>query len=47
MLRNLKHGLREALRHARTEREGIRDSSLADETSEEPQEKATERRRPR
>ena len=42
-LRNLKHGLREALRHARREREGIRDSGLDDEASDEPQIKAGER----
>jgi rsbT co-antagonist protein RsbR len=39
-LRNLKHGLREALRHARREREGLRDHSLGDEESEGPQMKA-------
>ncbi|MEO5730808.1 MAG: PAS domain-containing protein [Byssovorax sp.] len=33
-LRNLKHGLREALRHARREREGLRDHSLGDKASE-------------
>jgi rsbT co-antagonist protein RsbR len=36
-LRNLKHGLREALRFARREREGMGDISLGDEMSEEPQ----------
>ena len=30
-LRNLKHGLREALRSARREREGMNESSLDDE----------------
>jgi rsbT co-antagonist protein RsbR len=30
-LRNLKHGLREALRHAKREREGLRDVTLDDD----------------
>jgi rsbT co-antagonist protein RsbR len=45
-LRNLKHGLREALRHARREREGTRDRSPADETSEAPRVVDGERQRP-
>jgi rsbT co-antagonist protein RsbR len=35
-LRNLKHGLREALRHARREREGLQDDRLVEEPSEAP-----------
>jgi len=46
-LRNLKHGLREALRHARRQREGTRDVGLVDdESSEEPQAPSGGRRRP-
>ena len=45
-LRNLKHGLREALRFARLQREGARDSD-DDEISEEPQIHAGSRRPPR
>ncbi len=45
-LRNLKHGLREALRHARSERDGRRDLGDDDgERSEEPRVKAGARRR--
>jgi rsbT co-antagonist protein RsbR len=36
-LRNLKHGLREALRHGRREREGMQEGSGDDELIEEPQ----------
>jgi rsbT co-antagonist protein RsbR len=35
-LRNLKHGLREALRHARRDREGLREPDLEDDTDAEP-----------
>ncbi len=45
-LRNLKHGLREALRFARRGREGARDASLLDETSEEPKAPSGGQRRP-
>ncbi len=46
-LRNLKHGLREALRFARREREGMRDLRPDDEMSEELRAPAGARRRPR
>ncbi len=39
-LRNLKHGLREAMRSARRDREGLLDDGLGDELSEEPQGRA-------
>jgi rsbT co-antagonist protein RsbR len=45
-LRNLKHGLREALRFGRRGREGARDASLLDEASEEPQGPSGGQRRP-
>ncbi|MFS8068641.1 MAG: STAS domain-containing protein, partial [Byssovorax sp.] len=46
-LRNLKHGLREALRFARREREGMRDLRPDDEMSEELRAPTGARRRPR
>ena len=46
-LRNLKHGLREALRHGRREREGMRDVSRDDEPIEESQTPSDARRRRR
>ncbi len=44
--RNLKHGLREALRAARRERDGLRDAGLDDERTDEPQARAGAARSP-
>ena len=42
-LRNLKHGLREALRHAQRERDGARSSGIDDDLVEEPQRRRAHR----